>query len=356
MHIGKYETSKPTRNEFIKSIVDDFCREGHSVPLINEVQIRREFLSESAHYPEQLFWMFRNIADKVISSVETELKETGSLDRLETDGLTVDSRTPYFDSVSFFVKARKNADIDDGLMYSAVYLGCGGLEDGKISKPRIILTVPLDMQGRTNPNSLRYPICHELTHVYDDWISLLHSGKHVALRDYKEGNIILRRKRFNSGSDRLNQLLDIMYQIIYLTRQTEETSFISSCVQELYDSGADELTFRKAAMNTMYYHDLMIAKRNIDMLVNKADPRDLIELNDELKTGEYGKGLTAPRINRSTIDTEEYRSIIKDWADRLYLSALKKYYTIVWYYAKEYRHKLSESEDVFDYSADQLYF
>ena len=74
MNIGKYEISKPTRNEFIKSIVDDFCREGHSVPLINEVQIRREFLSESAHYPEQLFWMFRNIADKVISSVETELK------------------------------------------------------------------------------------------------------------------------------------------------------------------------------------------------------------------------------------------------------------------------------------------
>ena len=90
MNIGKYEISKPTRNEFIKSIVDDFCREGHSVPLINEVQIRREFFSESAHYPEQLFWMFRNIADKVISAVDTELDGTGSLDRLETDGLTVD--------------------------------------------------------------------------------------------------------------------------------------------------------------------------------------------------------------------------------------------------------------------------
>ena len=299
----------------------------------NEIKLRnltndecRYLLTEKLHRAEFLDAIKNDISQFVERNI-TEMISQGETER------TVDFVTPndWFEKlvvkINFII-----GDIKRSFKkYGAKYFNKSPIDNnGKLASPQLYVTMVVDENGETMLPLIKPFVDHEITHLYDDW-QWLNNGHEESLCNQPkavDSSVIDEyAKTINS------KLLETIGFGCYLSSYTEENSYVSQTVSELWTLGAKRSNISKKLKATVAYRNYTKFKNDLKYFIENSSFMDLANTNFILY--KYFKNSGIPSMPPNVFDANLFVNKLLKWAKMIRVHFLKRYCGIVQYYLDE---------------------
>lgn len=300
--------------------------------LINEVQYADMFLNEDRHYPKFL----ETFKSMVLMKLADEIEHHTKLNFYNFSAyIKVDCE--YCDCIDFVVSLKPDEDIRDRTKYAASYYNkYNQLLYGKLYKPQIKLICPFDGK-KTDFFKVDYCVSHELTHLYDDWMSLKNGKDSIIMHPKNTDSTVFAQNMINSD----NPLYKGIGMFCYMSLKVEKQAFLSQTIQELKGLGCNDTNYRDKIKETTFYSNVNKSYIMICDSINTCNETILERINRWLF--QNTPKANVPKYGKNDFDCKMYREKIKRWADNTYHQLMKHFGSIVSYYLDEKRNKLNEN-------------
>lgn len=290
---------------------------------INESQFRKLFLNEDMHYPKFLDELKSKIALRVFMHIDRMFEK-----KIFSDDYVFPLNCDYADSITVHVRINKEAEKPKASYFNAN----DKLVDGKIQGAELFVETGVGRK-KLDFNTLLFIIAHEITHLYDDWVSIKNGNGCIC----KKQNNIETSQFVEYGVLSNRDLFKDVAFLAYMNLKTEKQAFLSQTVQELEALDCDLYNYKDVIKRTATYKNI---KESLDGLINglsTCDDSDLEELNYLLS---YKTNIKIPKQNISDFNADTYRSKLTKWAEMVYKNTLKAYGSVVQYYLDTLKEKL----------------
>lgn len=291
------------------------------INLINEEQFHDIFLTEKMHYPEFLDKLKGDVSVSVFTHIQDMIKR-GQI----VDSLTVKCDCEYTDNLTINITILYGEDPMDEKAHVANYINTNDkLIDGKLINPKINLTVPAE-ENKVNYSLLRYVLSHELTHLYDDWMSIKNGNGNICanLVNMDTTSLVNRELKINDSP-----IKGIAY-LAYVSLKTERQAFLSQTIQELEHLKCGTSNYREKSKETQLYKSIQKAYNEAMDFLTTSDDNALTTLSKYIST--FYPKTNIPKIQEKNADIDGYRKKLITWAERTNHSTLKRYGSVIQYY------------------------
>lgn len=290
---------------------------------LNEQQYARMILNEEMHYPKFL----DKLKGDVFVEVFTKIMQLISQKREE--GLfSIKVNCDWVNTICVVIKLIPSEDIKTWPSNVATYFNNKDiLVDGKLDNPSISITIPCDGKD-VNYDALETSLCHELTHLYDDWVSITNGNGCIC------ANITnVDTEKFigaNLKKDKDKALTRSLAFLAYMSLKTERQAFASQTLRELIGLGFELRNYKDVMKKSSFFKNMNESfKEAMDGLENCKDA-DLVILNRRIMT--LYPNANIPKIKAQEFIPEEYRRKLVRWAEKVYHDGMKVYGGVVQYY------------------------
>lgn len=304
--------------------------------LINEVQYANMFLNEERHYPKFLDSFKSEVLIKLAKEIEyhTKLGFYNFVTYIEVN-------CEYCDKIDFNVKLNCGEDIKDSKKYSATYFNkYNQLLNGKVYNPKITLICPFD--GKTTDYfKVDYCVSHELTHLYDDWMSLRNGKDNITQIPKNIDSTVFVRNMINSQIP----LYKGMGMLCYMSLKVEKQAFLSQTINELKGLGCNSSNYKDKIKETVFYGNVNKSYKLFCDDIETCDDIMLERINMWLFQNVPKANI--PKYNPINFNCSVYREKLKAWADNVFHQLMKYFGSIVSYYLDEKQWELCENNCIF---------
>lgn len=303
---------------------------------INEVQYADMFLNEERHYPKFL----DKLKMDVTRAIEVEIDKR-TKDKQYHFNTNISINSEYCDEINIDVTLQPYGDINDRLQYQASYYNDNNyLQNGKLIWPQLIIMCPF-VNHITDYFRLYYSVSHELTHLYDDWMSLKYGRKSILSYPQNRDTILFSQRAIKMGTD----LGKGIGMLSYLSLKVERQAFLSQTVQELKGLGCTQFNYKEKLKETVFYGNLTKSYKLFYEGINNTYDEDLVRLNKWV-IRKFPKA-SVPKYDVKIMNAEQYRQKLMCWADKIYHQTMKKYGSVVSYYVDELEEEWNKHTSMF---------
>ena len=308
------------------------------IPIINENQYRFLFLNEERHYPEFLdklkfdtsIGIYRHLRDMVDSGTTHDV-------------FRLDLKCEYADSILVDAKTSPGNDLHDIKSYSAKYFNNNPvLKNGKIDNPVLTILCPV-VNGLIDLMTIMYVVSHEITHLYDDWMSIKNGKGCLCANE----TIVKTSEFLEYASTNGNILLKDMAFLSYMSLKTEKQAFLSQTVQELEALGCTMWNYKDIMKKTSLYRNTDISYKNIVKYVRVLTPLQLETINELIVTQYQSANL--PKMKLTSFDPDNYRNKLLKWSNGVHKDIMRRYGSVLAYYVDKLKNEFNSGRSMHIY-------
>lgn len=311
---------------------------------LNEQQYARMILNEEMHYPKFLDKLKGDVGTAVFSKLLQLIKNNV----WEYDfPIIVDS--DYVDVICIHIELVKSDDITEQFgQYATYFNNKEYLVNGKLDKPTISISAPCNGKD-VDYFALERNLYHEITHLYDDWVSIKNGNGCLCKRI---GNIYTESFVEDSmGGAVGGDLFKSISFLAYMSIKTERQAFASQTVKELEGLGLDLYNYKEIIQKTSFFKNISLSYNEAIDGLEKCSDSDLELLNKQL-IARYPNA-NIPKNKGDNFDIGKYRQKLIKWVDKSYRNGMKVYGGVVQYYLnqleKEHFKKYGIPLDLWEY-------
>ena len=261
-------------------------------------------INEAMHYPKFLDNVKMETAYNVRKCLSDMLKQRKYT--VKDAVINLKHYKEYFNSFILTINLTENEDINNRKNYGAESFSDGKLINGKLSGAKINVIAPVNSQWKTNDSYLIYVICHEVTHLYDDYMDLKNGGTGIFRKPENIYNMDFMRNAVKSQ----NNLVKSLRWLVYLSIKTESNAFAQELMQELKMLQATHYNIKEKYKETVSYNNLKKTEIEFFNTLENTDYIELLYANDEIVRN-YPK-TTIPKMNINQFDAFAYYNMLKD--------------------------------------------
>lgn len=287
--------------------------------ILNEVQYRKMFLSERLHYPKYMEKLFKEVFDEAKTYINNFLE-----DRTDREHIIVLENNIYFDSLKLIIKNFQS--VSDRIV--AEYNNTQGNFDSiseKLIEPTITVYIP-DSLTECNDIELYSDLSHELTHLFDDYISC------------RQGNGSI---NFNKNTETIpklmnsyNNLLKNIGKLLYLSFYAGKKAFVTQSYNEFKKVGCTPENYKDKYKETIPYKNYKKLSTTIKNEILNSEDYELKILNNEVNS-KY-KNTIIPRVDINKFNPDDYRRILSQFIDKQFHNFMKKFGGILTCYLEDF--------------------
>ena len=289
----------------------------------------KSIIDETLHYPDFLDNVKTEVVFKITKQIDSMIKR--NINQINTV-INLDNNR-YFDKLILNLNLNFDTDINDKYNYGASSISSETIKNEKLSDGEINLIVPVSTDKKTNFSKIQYVVCHEITHLFDDWNDLKRGGTGIFSSPKTIANMNFMNKAVNSPNNLIRSLRWLAYFSIY----TESNAFTQQLMQELIRLKANHITVKEKYKNTVSYNNLKKTEVEFFNALHDTNHIELMYANNEINRN-Y-KDSTVPKLNDEQFDSKKYYNMLKKWGERILHKISKRFHGIVQLYCD----KLTES-------------
>jgi len=316
------------KDKILKELIG-LNREPKSV-IVNEQQYSDIILCEEMHYPRFLDAVKLKVSNICIDLIKGMIENHVSKQVFDR---YIDNRL-YFNHLSIDISLHYGGNMHDSYMYS------GACESGEkldelnyLLGCKLYLSIPVSQNGEINPGFILGTVSHEVTHLYDDWNSLMNGGPGIFNNKKEEINNDAVNDVLVYGSDKFSNIIQSLVYMLYLSINSERKAFVSQLYQELESCGTDYSNYREKLKECACYINVTDGRGNFLEDLKYADAEELENVNKWAL--ENYKGNSIPKMNASGFDAEAYRNKLHRWCDKIINGILHRYAGVVQCYLND---------------------
>lgn len=308
------------------------------IPTINENQYHSLFLDEERHYPKFLDNLKFNVSCKIYERLNDMI---GGEVYKNTFTLPVDCE--YVDEILVGATITVGGDLTDPKSYTARYFNNDpNLVFGKVHKPVLIISCP-SSDGKIDLMTLTYVLSHELTHLYDDWVSISNGNGCISANDTISDTTSL----IGLESIPDNTILKDIAFLSYMSLKTEKQAFLSQTVQELKALDCTMWNYKEVIKKTTLYNNVYKAHKNFTEAIENLDSEQLYDICKYITDNHPNANV--PQMSLNVFNPEKYKIKLMKWADKNYKDIMKRYGSVVSYYLDGLREQFNRGRSLFVY-------
>lgn len=294
---------------------------------VNEKKYRN-LIGETMHYPVFLNQIKENVSKQIIGIIKTCIKK--GTKSLETE---IQVQTEYTDSIVVKIKLFRNDEehIYSMKSFNAEYYNEKPLKNGKLNKPTISITTLFNKNGIFPEELIEVAVHHEITHLFDDWVSLKKGSIPIGTKSITKTTHLLKELANLSQSE----FFDSFWYVAYLSSKSEQTAFLSQTFKELENLDTFSSNYKLNAKRTVVYNNFLKGITSFKKEIQAANENELTIANNILAKN-LSKA-TIPSCRNNPFNPDKYRDTLHQWADKVFERFLKKYYTVIAYYLETIR-------------------
>lgn len=304
---------------------------------INESQYKKLFLNEEMHYPAFLDGIKETVSNQLIKYIGDMIKHN-----IMDHSFVIRLDCEYTDELVIEIHMFQSDSIDDERDYFVIYINeRNRLVNGKLYHPKIKIQCPI-CKKKYNPLELHYRIAHEVTHLYDDWMSLRNGNGGICQNKINSDTEDFVRRVMRENSDKY--LVDLAF-LCYMSLKVERQAFLSQTIQELEYLGCTRGNYKDVLKRTSTYKNLNKSYCGVIDFLDASGDDTLSRIN--IFIVESFPKASIPKLNLGDFDPNRYRQMLSKWAKRIYHNTMKSYGSVVQYYIQKLDEEFYRNSDYF---------